>query len=189
MSDASARIPAGSQTVGPYFRIGLEYLMDRIPALTLSVPGTIELRGRVLDRDGEPVPDALLEFWTAATVAGRLSDDGESNGFPAGFTRAATDSDGGYSIAIERPATGQSGDEQTDAAHMIVLVFARGLLRHLISRVYLGDESANESDAVLMEIPEERRATLIARPDQRRAGMYWWDIRLQGTDETVFFAW
>ena len=75
------------------------------------------------------------------------------------------------------------------APHMLVLVFARGLLRHLISRVYFEDEPANASDPVLMQIPEERRATLIARPIEDRANLYRWDMVLQGTGETVFFAW
>ncbi len=70
MSSSSVRIPAGSQTVGPYFRIGLEYLIERTPALTLETPGTIEIRGRVLDRDGAPVPDAMLEFWSAGKGCG-----------------------------------------------------------------------------------------------------------------------
>ena len=61
----SVSIPAGSQTVGPYFRIGLEYLIERTPSLTLDTAGTIEIHGRVLDRDGAPVPDAMLEFWSA----------------------------------------------------------------------------------------------------------------------------
>jgi protocatechuate 3,4-dioxygenase alpha subunit len=72
---------------------------------------------------------------------------------------------------------------------MLVLVFARGLLRHLISRVYFGDEPANEGDPVLMTISEERRATLIAQPDEGQANLYRWDVMLQGTGETVFFAW
>jgi protocatechuate 3,4-dioxygenase alpha subunit len=81
------------------------------------------------------------------------------------------------------------GDGRTQAPHFTALVFARGLLRHLITRVYLGDERANESDNVLTGIPEERRKTLIARPDHARAGLYLWDVILQGPGETVFFAW
>lgn len=185
-----AHLPAGSQTVGPYFRIGLEYLMERTPASTLDMletPGTIELRGRVLDGDGAPVPDAMLEFWSppaAPVVADRLRHDAKQEGIPAGFKRVATESDGGYSIVIERPAA-----QHPETSHMIVLVFARGLLRHLITCVYLGDEQANDNDPVLIEISEERRATLIARPDVSRTDLYWWDVRLQGKHETVFFAW
>jgi protocatechuate 3,4-dioxygenase alpha subunit len=185
----SAPITAGSQTVGPYFRIGLEYLIERTPALTLDTPGTIEIRGRVLDRDGAPVPDAMLEFWSPAKVADRFGGDAEAVVCPAGFRRAVTDGDGGFSVVMERPTTVRLGDERAQAPHMLVLVFARGLLRHLISRVYFGDEPANEGDPVLMTISEERRATLIAQPDEGQANLYRWDVMLQGTGETVFFAW
>lgn len=181
MSSSSVRIPAGSQTVGPYFRIGLDYLLERTPALTLDTAGTIEIRGRVLDRDGG-VPDAMLEFWNAAKAA-------EAQVFPAGFRRVVTDGDGRFSVVMERPTTARLDDERAQAPHLLVLVFARGLLRHLISRVYFGDESANEGDPVLMTISEERRATLIAQPDAGQAKLYRWDILLQGTGETVFFAW
>src|SRR5271170_1891213 len=96
MSGDLVQIPAGSQTVGPYFRIGLDYLIERTPALTLETAGTIEIRGRVSDRDGAPVPDAMLEFWSAAKA-------GEESGvFPAGFRRAATDEDGNFSVVMAR---------------------------------------------------------------------------------------
>jgi protocatechuate 3,4-dioxygenase, alpha subunit len=173
MSGDSVQIPAGSQTVGPYFRIGLDYLIERTPALTLETAGTIEIRGRVSDRDGVPVPDAMLEFWSAAKI-------GEEEGpFPAGFRRAATDGDGNFSVVMAR----------APAPHMLVLVFARGLLRHLVTRVYFGDAQANQGDPVLMSIPQERRATLIAQPDGSQANSYRWDVILQGPGETVFFAW
>ena len=181
----SVPIPAGSQTVGPYFRIGLEYLIERTPSLTLDTAGTIEINGRVLDCDGAPVPDAMLEFWSAPKFADKFA--GES-GFPAGFRRVVTDGDGRYSVLMERP-TVPPGDERAHAPHMLVLVFARGLLRHLISRVYFADEQANEGDPVLVAIPGERRATLVAQQDESRANLYRWDVILQGTDETVFFAW
>ena len=173
MSGDSVHIPAGSQTVGPYFRIGLEYLIERTPALTLETAGTIEIRGQVSDRDGAPVPDAMLEFWSAARV------EEEQGVFPAGFRRAATDEEGNFSVVTAR----------AQAPHMLVLVFARGLLRHLVTRVYFGDEQANQGDPVLMAIPQERRATLIAQPDERRTNLYRWDVILQGARETVFFAW
>jgi protocatechuate 3,4-dioxygenase alpha subunit len=182
MSRGEALIPAGSQTVGPYFRIGLEYLIERTPAITLDTAGTIEIRGRVLDCDGAPVPDAMLEFWSTAKVADK------AGAFPAGFRRAATDGKGRYSVVMER-ATVQHEDERPNAPHILVLVFARGLMRHLISRIYFDGDQANESDPVFAAIPQERRATLIAQRDKTRANLYRWDIILQGTGETVFFAW
>jgi len=185
----SARIPSGSQTVGPYFRIGLEYLLDRTPKLAPRVPGTIEIRGQVLDRDKVPVPDAMLEFWSPATVEGGVSNNGEPSGFPAGFRRVATGEDGKYTLVIERPAPVRFNNELMQAPHFMVLVFARGLMRHLLSRVYLGGEKVIEADPVLRGIAATRRATLIAQPEESRADLHSWNVVLQGADETVFFAW
>jgi protocatechuate 3,4-dioxygenase alpha subunit len=192
MGAESSGIPASSQTVGPYFRIGLEYLLDRTPTMTLETPRMIQICGRVLDRDGAPVPDAMLEFWSAATVSRDVEMDQEQADFPAGFRRAVTDANGAYFLAMERPSIEKQGAEvvhSVQAPHMLVLVYARGLLRHLISRVYLGDEPGNLNDSVLAMISEDRWHTLIARPDARRAGLYEWDVILQGPMETVFFAW
>jgi protocatechuate 3,4-dioxygenase, alpha subunit len=184
MSDNSVRIPASSQTVGPYFRIGLEYLANRNPVPSIVPAGMVEIRGRVLDRDGLPVPDAMLEFWSGARARRLFDGNDAENGIPEGFRRVATDEKGEFALAIARPAAETASD-----AHFMVLVFARGLLRHLISRVYLGDEVRNDSDAVLLRVPPDRRATLIARADEKQPGLYWWDVVLQGTNETVFFAW
>jgi len=176
MNDNSLRIPASSQTVGPYFRIGLEYLVNRNPVPSIVPAGMIEIRGRVLDRDGLPVTDAMLEFLSDTGAPKLLDGNDAESGIPDGFRRVATDEKGEFALAIARPAFPD--------AHLLVLVFARGLLRHLISRMYLGD-----NDAVLLRVPPDRRATLVARADEKQAGLYWWDVVLQGTSETVFFAW
>jgi protocatechuate 3,4-dioxygenase alpha subunit len=170
-------VPSGSQTVGPFFRIGLDYLAGCAPAGEASAKETVTIRGRVLDRDGGPVPDAMLEFWSA-NAGGDKHD-----GFPDNFRRVVTDSDGSFCAAMARPA--DPGGMQ--APHLLVLVFARGLLRHLISGVYFAGERANDGDPVLLAIPAERRHTLIAQPDGD--GGFHWDVILQGNDETVFFAW
>src|SRR5579863_1568460 len=182
MSDDEVRIPTSSQTVGPYFRIGLDYMLRLTPKLSPGAPGTIELRGRVLDRDGAPVPDAMLEWWNGGSDESGL----RPHGLPPGFRRAATDEEGAFSVAIERPSPRV---DESGAAHLLVLVFARGLLRNLISRVYFEDEPANDSDNVLRAIPRHRRGTLIAQRDRERPGSYVWNVILQGRDETVFFAW
>jgi protocatechuate 3,4-dioxygenase, alpha subunit len=189
VSDSSVGIPAGSQTVGPYFRIGLDYLIERTPRPETGPAETIEIRGRVLDRDGVPVTDAMLEFWSGLGHGSAPGGNGEEGAFPEGFRRVATDGDGAFALEIVRPAMKMLRNEPSPAAHFLVLVFARGLLRHLITRVYLEDGLSGEGDAVLMQVPQERRATLIAHADESLAGLYWWDIRLQGTNETVFFAW
>jgi len=184
MSDNSTRIPASSQTVGPFFRIGLEYLVDRTPISSTGPEEMIEIRGCVLDRDGAPVTDAMLEFWSGADVGTTPKGNDPARGIPEGFRRVATDGSGAFTVVIERPAAKPPSD-----AHFLVLVFARGLLRHLITRVYLRDEAKHGSDAVLLQAPPDRRATLIARADEKQVGLYWWDIVLQGANETVFFAW
>jgi len=171
--------PSSSQTVGPYFRIGLQALIGQAPAIDARAAERITISGRVLDRDGVPVPDAMLEFWSV--------DRAGYEGFPEGFRRAATGIDGNFTVSMHRPAPVDSGDGRKQAPHMLVLVFARGLLRHLISRVYFEDEPGNPSDPVLLGVPAERRHTLIARRDARNS--YRWDVILQGTEETVFFAW
>lgn len=175
MSAASRFIPTTSQTVGPFFRIGLEYLIDCAPAATPDK--AVTFHGRVLDRDGAPVPDAMLEFWSANCATTSQSDT-----FPQGFRRVATDLDGAFTVTMPRPKPAE-----TQAPHLLVLIFARGLLRHLISRVYFEDEPANAADPVLQSIPAARRKTLIAHTDQ--ANSFRWNVILQGIDETVFFAW
>lgn len=167
-------VPTGSQTVGPFFRIGLEYLIAEAAAVDLS--SAITVHGKVIDRDGAPVPDAMLEFWSPDVSS-------TPNGFPQGFRRVATGLDGTFSLTMPRPS--QNRPEQ--APHLLVLIFARGLMRHLISRLYFEDEVSNVADAVLMTVPAERRNTLIARTDG--AGSFRWDVILQGAVETVFFAW
>jgi len=177
-------IPFSSQTVGPYFTIGLEYLIDRMAEI--DVEGTIEIRGRVLDRDGAPVPDAMLEFWSACEA--RVDTGGfQEHGIPDGLRRVATDPEGSFAVRIGSPNASQLEDGRVQAPHMLVMVFARGLQRQLITRVYLEDKTGNENDPVLLGVPLERRSTLVAKCDGEHA--YRWDVILQGANETVFFAW
>jgi protocatechuate 3,4-dioxygenase, alpha subunit len=179
MSGEGRFIPASSQTVGPYFRIGLQYLIDRG---ALQRGGGITIRGRVLDRDGAPVSDAMLELWSPA-----CEKVPRSEGLPNGFVRVATDIYGAFEVDVPRPNPVPMSGGPSQAPHFLVLVFARGLLRHLITRVYLDDEHANASDPVLLSVSEERRGTLIAQRDE--AGVFLWDVILQGSNETVFFSW
>jgi protocatechuate 3,4-dioxygenase alpha subunit len=160
-----------SQTVGPFFAIGLPWA-DGPFAVAADVPGAIWVRGRVLDGDGEPVPDALVETWQTAPDP--------RDGFRA-FTRCPTDLDGRYAIRTLKP--GPDADGQ--APHLAVSVFARGLLDRVVTRVYFDDEAdVNAADPVL-SAAGDRRGTLIA---QSTSDGYVFDIRLQGIDETVFFA-
>lgn len=187
MSDGSKLIPASSQTVGPFFRIGLENVIDRAAERNGQAAGIVAIHGRVLDCDGVPVSDALLEFWSPACAAPNESADSAPAAIPDGFGRAATDQDGNYSVILRRPSSNGMEGGRGQAPHFLVLLFARGLLRHLISRVYFDAEPANESDSVLLTIPAERRRTLVAQSAGEAA--YRWDVILQGTEETVFFEW
>jgi protocatechuate 3,4-dioxygenase, alpha subunit len=181
--------PSGSQTVGPFFRIGLEHLCSRNADTRLDDDlQRLTICGRVLDGEGVQVPDAVLEIWHADSE-GRFGAEPAASGLSGCFTRAATDENGSFSYSIVRPGAIVCSAEQKQAPHIAVLVFARGLLRHLRTRMYFPDEPANDSDPVLQLIPEERRSTLIAHEDAEHPGVLEWNVVLQGGDETVFFAW
>jgi protocatechuate 3,4-dioxygenase alpha subunit len=183
MEAKKTMIPSSSQTVGPYFRIGQGYLIDRMAELDPSADGNVEIGGAVLDRDGLGVPDAMLEFWSAVPAARGQQE----NGIPERFRRVATNDLGNFQVKIRKPVAMKLEDGRIQSPYLMVLVFARGLQRHLISRVYLEGETANEGDPVLQSLPSERRRSLIAKAmgDTR----FRWNVILQGAEETVFFAW
>ena len=169
-----------SQTVGPYLHIGLTWLITEKLA-SAGVPGQrVTLRGRVLDGDGQPVNDALVEIWQA-------DSRGKYGGKRfRGFGRSATDDKGEFRFHTIKPGRVPGLDGKPQAPHILVVVFMRGQLKHLVSRIYFPDEPANARDAVLALVPKERRATLIARKTGK-PGVLEWDVILQGRDETVFF--
>lgn len=176
-----------SQTVGPFFRIGLEHLCA-VPDAP-PIPGAVTMHGRVLDANREPVPDAMLELWCADRDGCHPPASQETVLLPQGFIRVATDDHGAFSVSLVKPGRVDAGDGRMQAPHVVVLFFARGLLRHLITRMYFPNEPANETDPVLQAVPVERRATLVAKQDAENPALLRWDIRLQGEEETVFFAW
>jgi len=187
-----------SQTVGPYFAYGLtpeQYGYDHTsiagPALVLGeIEGErIALTGRVLDAEGQPVDDAMIEIWQA-DANGRYAHPAGARGSNAdfaGFGRAGTGCDAENRFVFETIKPGAIGDGQ--APHINVVVFARGLLSHLFTRAYFADEtSANAADPVLQTVEEARRGTLIAERRQTATGpQYHFDIHLGGVRETVFF--
>jgi protocatechuate 3,4-dioxygenase alpha subunit len=155
--------PTPSQTVGPFFGFALPFEEDA-NAVSPQEPGAVRVEGQVLDGAGEPVPDALLEAWH-----GRQ------------FARCRTDAEGAFHFTVRKPDAPQGA-----APFLNLTVFARGLLRHLCTRIYFPEEqAANEDDAALARVDPRRRHTLIARQD---SGILHFDVRLQGEDETVFFA-
>ena len=182
-------LPTPSQTVGPFFAIGLSY--EGGPEVVPSDhPHAIRIRGQVFDGDGEVVDDALVETWQA-NPAGRYdhSEDARDDiplgdGF-RGFGRCTTDHEGRYELVTVKPGRVPHPNGGTQAPHIAVAVFARGLLKQVVTRIYFPDEAeANESDPVLRAVAPERRAALVARTED---GALRFDVHLQGERETPFF--
>lgn len=170
-----------SQTVGPFF----EFCLTPDASRGIVFPGSLpraRVRIRVLDAAGDPVPDAVVEIWQAGGAPG--------GGF--GMGRLSTRGDGTCEFDTIRPCAPPS-----EAAHINICLFARGLLRHLHTRLYFAGDPCLATDPVLAIVPEARRPTLIAQPEQpdanpasarsSQAATYAFTIRLQGADETVFF--
>jgi protocatechuate 3,4-dioxygenase, alpha subunit len=179
-----------SQTVGPFFHFGLT---NNVELGCLVRPDTkgerIQLRLRVLDGNGSPVPDALIEVWQANADGHyvRPEDPARALRPPAfcGFGRLASDVSGACTFETIRPGRVATPDGQVQASHVNVCLFARGLLRQLYTRVYFDGDSDLDRDPIVALVPEERRRTLIARCTD---GSLWsLDVRLQGEGETVFF--
>jgi protocatechuate 3,4-dioxygenase alpha subunit len=176
-----AQTPA--QTVGPFFGFALPYAGGpevRAPWR----PDAIRLHGVVYDGAGDPIPDAFVEIWGADAAGAASSERGslsrDDHDF-TGFGRAAVDGDGHYSFTTVKPGAMREGS----APYLLVTLFARGVLHHLFTRAYFGDEpDANAADPLLARVDEARRGTLIAESDG--PGSYRFDIRLQGEGETVF---
>jgi len=162
-----------SQTVGPFFHDCMlrdDARRDVIGGDEDSVQ--FRVNGRVLDGAGAGVPDAVIEVWQAT-----------------GFARVGTDEHGTFSFTAARAQAMPFDRSTSQAPHLSVAVFARGLLNHLFTRIYFDDEPATAADPILRRVPEARRATLVARlePGESLTRTYRFDIILQGTGETVFF--
>ena len=170
-----------SQTVGPYLHIGMTWLIIENLAPKGVAGERVSIAGRVLDGDGKPVTDALLEIWQA-DAKGRYG----SRSF-RGFGRSATDAKGAFRFKTIKPGRVGGPGGRLQAAHIAVNVFMRGLLKQLVTRIYFPDDLANDADPVLALVPAARRATLLARQKPDKAGALEWNVILQGRDETVFF--
>ena len=194
-----------SQTVGPYFSIGFARL-ERSDLTGSSNSGTrITIRGRVIDGDGETVPDSVLEIWQADAEGRYAHPEDAADRMTAnhffGFGRVPVNHDGEFQFTTVKPGCvpGENGEPQ--APHLVISVFMRGLLRRLVTRMYFPGDAMNESDAVLASVPASRRYTLMARVDDdpgllerhreqtspADTEMLLWDVHLQGDNETVFF--
>ena len=183
-----------SQTVGPFFAPAL--LREDAIRNVLTQPETagerIRIEGLVLDGDGLPVPDAMVEIWQA-NAHGRYNHSVDQG--PAqldatflGFGRSGTAENGSYWFETIKPGPVPFNGERVQAPHIGVTVFARGLLNHLITRLYFEDEPTNTEDPILQCVPDERRSTLLARRETiEETIVYRFDIVLQGAGETAFF--
>ena len=183
--------PTGSQTVGPYFHIGLSGML--IPAIAgPGVEGSrITIRGRIVDADQKPIPDALLETWQA-DAAGMYAHPKHKEGQPLrtgflGFGRVATDDDGAFSLTTIKPGRVPGPGGVLQGPHIAVSIFMRGILRHLVTRIYFPDEPTNEEDPILRLVHPERRATLIAKKISGDSESLEWNVYCAGEQETVFF--
>jgi protocatechuate 3,4-dioxygenase, alpha subunit len=179
-----------SQTVGPFFSIGLNPL-NRANLAEGSGGAPVVIRGRVLDGDGNGVPDAVLEIWQA-DADGRYphpENAGASRDSAAffGFGRIPTGAEGEFSFTTIKPGPIHGPDGNPQAPHLQIAVFMRGLLKQLVTRLYFPEEPLNSSDPVLRVVPEPRRETLIARKSEPDINTLEWNVCLQGTNETVFF--
>jgi protocatechuate 3,4-dioxygenase, alpha subunit len=174
-----------SQTVGPFLAIVLPWP----DAASVVSEGGVLITGRLFDGAGEPVPDGLIETWQA-DPDGRFDHPSDPRGrFPGfrGFGRCPTDADGRFAIRTLKPGALPTPDGEVEAPHLDVTVFARGLLRHLVTRLYFPDEpQANDADPVLRSLDVADRDALTAVPDGM--GRLRFDIRLQGDGETPFFT-
>lgn len=186
-----------SQTVGPYFAYGLtatQYgydftqAFDAVLALDSARGERIRLEGQVIDGDGKPINDALVEISQLDGTGAypKSVDDAQAMGF-RGFGRAGTgiDAQNRFIFHTVKPAAESKGE----APHINVIVLMRGMLLHAFTRIYFSDEAeANAKDAVLNSVPAQRRNTLIAkRSENGGAVTYRFDIHMQGDAETVFF--
>lgn len=178
-----------SQTVGPFFQV----LVPVRGHETLVRDGTLGPRivvdGTVRDGEGSPVPDALVEIWQA-NASGHCNhpEDPRSQGPDRtfdGFGRVHADPDGRFVIETIKPGSVPGPAGQPQAPHLIVGLFARGVLTRLVTRIYFDDEPSNAQDPILACVPADRRSTLVAR--RGTESTYRFDIVLQGPNETVFF--
>jgi protocatechuate 3,4-dioxygenase alpha subunit len=195
-----------SQTVGPFFQVGLaRFYVDDLTGPGVSGE-TIEIEGRVFDGDGQPVRDGVIEIWQAdaqgkyahpefsdevegiqnnyAQAKGHMQAERGQCGF-WGFGRVPTQADGSFHFKTIKPGRVPAPDGTLQAPHIAVSIFTRGLLRRLVTRIYFPDEPGNAEDFALKLVEAGRRHTLIAK--KLCEGRLEWNVVLQGIDETIFF--
>lgn len=181
---------SASQTVGPFFELGLSGLYSTEIGAEARSGTRVRLRGHVYDGDGLPVPDAVLEIWQP-DAQGRFATTPEGELDPAaefmGFARVPTSSAGAFELRTVKPGRIPARVAgQLQAPHLSITVLMRGLLKPVHTRLYFPGDPANADDPVLSSVPQARRGTLIARTGLE--GVLEWDVHLQGARETVCFS-
>lgn len=176
MNEDARLVATPSQTVGPFFHFALPGHAPGRMSDRSRGGEQIRLTIRVTDADGQPVTDALVELWQM-----RAALDG------ADFVRMQTGEDGDCEFELVRPDRIPNSAGRPQAAHINVCLFARGLLRQLHTRIYFAGDPGLADDAALALVPQHRRGTLVATLDAARPGRWLFEVRLQGTQETVFF--
>ena len=196
-----------SQTVGPFFAYGLtpdnrckwdpngHYSWKNTVDGNLITPDVsgdkIRIEGAVLDGDGLPVNDAMIEIWQA-DAQGRYANPRDNRALPnakfKGFGRSSTDKQGVFAFDTIKPGAAPGPGGKPQAPHVVFCIYSRGMLRQIYTRMYFSDEAANATDPVLTIVPTDRRGTLIATKENKGGQtLYRFDIRVQGDNETVFF--
>ncbi len=181
-----------SQTVGPYFTIGLTGKQSISRIAEPNVKGErIKLVCTLFDGRGARVDDGLIEIWQA-DADGKYNHPADKQAKPVhpgflGFGRLATENDGVCIFETVKPGRVPSGAKVMQAPHLEVSIFARGVLKRLATRVYFEGDAANAEDPVLALVPRARRNTLMARPVPGEPGTWRIDVHLSGKQETVFF--
>ena len=181
--------PTPSQTVGPYLHLGLTDARSISLVAGDGAKGErVWLTFRVLDGDGVPVPDAMIELWQADSEGNYVHQESRADGAAfLGFGRLATAGDGSCTFETIRPGCVPGPGETVQAPHINVSILGRGILKRLSTRLYFVGEPANAADPVLTLVPENRRWTLLAQPDPARTSNWIFDVHLRGEGETVFF--
>jgi len=184
------------QTLGPFFDRGLVRAGNDLTRLESGAPEAkgqvIEIVGQVREEDAAPVPGCLIELWQA-NAAGRYAHPADRSDRPLdpnffGFGRVLTDPDGRYGFRTVKPGPVPYRGNRWQAPHILFSVFAAGLLRRLVTRLYFPDEAANASDPILATVDDPARAPMIAGQDPAAPARYVLDIVLRGEGETAFFV-
>jgi protocatechuate 3,4-dioxygenase, alpha subunit len=180
-----------SQTVGPYFKIGLQWLHCDNLAPEGVWRERVVVQGRVLDGDGVPVPDAVLEIWQANSH-GKYVHPEDQQDKPLdprfrGYGRVPVNQDGVYRFTTIKPGSVPGPEGREQAPHLVISIFMRGLLKRLVTRMYFAGDARNSADPILNLVEIERRTTLMASPSTDGQSLLEWNVMLQGANETVFF--